>query len=91
MLRCPDATDEASIASLRPAACCRLAEPPVQVRHFARDDSVFLDDDYLIKGVAGAILWKLLGDRQSGTALRFSTRALRLGSGAAPAGRSSTT
>jgi len=24
------------------------------------DDSVFLDDDYLIKGVAGAVLWKLL-------------------------------
>jgi 2-hydroxychromene-2-carboxylate isomerase len=30
------------------------------VRHYAADDSVFIDDDYLIKGVAGAIFWKLL-------------------------------
>ena len=32
------------------------APPPVAVRHFAFDDSVFLDNDYLIKSVAGAIL-----------------------------------
>jgi GAF domain/Pyridoxamine 5'-phosphate oxidase len=33
---------------------------PVQVRHFPADNSVFVDNDYLIKGVAGAIIWKLL-------------------------------
>ena len=29
---------------------------PLRVRHFGRDNSIFIDDDYLIKGVAGAIL-----------------------------------
>ena len=33
---------------------------PVTVRHFAADHSVFVGNDYLIKGVAGAVLWKLL-------------------------------
>lgn len=77
VLRCPDAADEADIAQPLPAAAGG-AGPPVRVRHFARDDSVFLDDDYLIKGVAGAILWKLLGDRQRDGRCEFSTRALRL-------------
>ncbi len=36
--------------------------PPVTIRHYAADDSVFVGDDYLIKGVAGAIFWKLLRD-----------------------------
>ena len=27
------------------------------VRHFSADGSVFFDDDYVIKGVAGRILW----------------------------------
>jgi len=33
---------------------------PLSVRHYAANDSVFVGDDYLIKGVAGAILWRLL-------------------------------
>jgi len=33
--------------------------PPVEVRFYRRDGSVFLDTHYLIKGVAGAIFWKL--------------------------------
>ena len=34
---------------------------PTHVRFFAVDGSTFLDGDYLIKGVAGRILWSLLG------------------------------
>ena len=34
--------------------------PPLRLRRFGRDNSVFLDDEYLIRGVAGAILWKLV-------------------------------
>src|SRR4029079_19591833 len=30
------------------------------VRHLEENDSIFLGDDYLIKGVAGAILWALV-------------------------------
>ncbi len=34
------------------------------VRFFAVDGSTFLDGDYLIKGVAGRILWSLLGQHE---------------------------
>ncbi|MFN6925167.1 MAG: GAF domain-containing protein [Tabrizicola sp.] len=66
----------------RPADTSGLpADPPsglVTVRHFARDDSVFLDGDYLIKGVAGAILWRLLRQNAESGRTDFSTRELRL-------------
>jgi adenylate cyclase len=51
---------------------------PLRVRHYAVDDSVFLDDDYLIKGVAGAVLWKLLSDHARDGRTEFSNRELRL-------------
>jgi adenylate cyclase len=50
---------------------------PLQVRRFASNDSIFIDDSYLIKGVAGAILWKLLGEHARGRR-DFSNRELRL-------------
>lgn len=50
----------------------------VEVRYYPRDGSVFLDTHYLIKGVAGALFWKLArahaGERRS----EFSLRELRL-------------
>jgi adenylate cyclase len=48
------------------------------LRHFAADDSVFAGCDYLIKGVAGAILWKLLRAYVAKGASEFSNRELRL-------------
>jgi GAF domain/Pyridoxamine 5'-phosphate oxidase len=51
---------------------------PVRVRHYEADDSVFFDDDYLIKGVAGAVLWKLLGDHARQGRTEFTNRELRL-------------
>ncbi|TAL25044.1 MAG: GAF domain-containing protein [Aquabacterium sp.] len=50
---------------------------PLLVRRFPANDSVFLGEDYLIKGVAGAIFWKLLRDHQQGRT-QFSNRELRL-------------
>jgi adenylate cyclase len=50
----------------------------VTVRHYARDGTVFLDHDYLIKGVAGAILWRLLREHAATGRTDFSTRELRL-------------
>ena len=50
----------------------------VTIRRFCRDDSVFLDHDYLIKGVAGAILWRLLEQHVATGRIDFSTRELRL-------------
>lgn len=51
---------------------------PIRIRHYAADDSVFLDDEYLIKGVAGAIFWKLARDYSGSGRTDFSNRELRL-------------
>ena len=51
---------------------------PVLVRHYAADDSVFIGDDYLIKGGAGAIFAKLLRDGLRQGRTEFTNRELRL-------------
>lgn len=63
--------------ALEEAPRCPLGAP-VTVRHYAADDSVFLGDDYLIKGVAGAIFWKLARSHTEGGRTEFSNRELRL-------------
>jgi hypothetical protein len=50
----------------------------LRVRRFAANQSIFLDDAYLIKGVAGAILWKLLGEHVRHGRSDFTNRELRL-------------
>jgi adenylate cyclase len=54
------------------------AGPALTVRHYARNNSVFLGDDYLIKGVAGSILDVLLQDYLGRGRVSFSNRELRL-------------
>ena len=51
---------------------------PTRVRFFEVDGSTVLDGDYLIKGVAGRILWALLGHHSSEGRVEFSNRELRL-------------
>lgn len=51
---------------------------PIQVKHYSEDDSVFLDNEYLIKGVAGAILWRLLSAFVAEGRDEFSNKELRL-------------
>lgn len=51
---------------------------PLVIRHYACDGSVFIDEEYLIKGVAGAIIWKLLRDTVNGHRNEFTNRELRL-------------
>lgn len=53
---------------------------PVAVRHFSVDHSVFVDNEYLIKGVAGAIIWKLLREHAERGRAEFTNRELRLDS-----------
>jgi GAF domain-containing protein len=48
------------------------------VRHYEADDSVFLNHDYLIKGVAGAIFWKLVREFTGSGRAEFTNRELRL-------------
>jgi adenylate cyclase len=67
-------------AAAEPGPAAGPAAPearPIVVRHYQADDSVFLDHDYLIKGVAGAIFWKLVREHARGR-LEFTNRELRL-------------
>ena len=48
------------------------------VRYFAVDGSTFLEGDYLIKGVAGRILWALLQAHAADGRTEFTNREVRL-------------
>jgi adenylate cyclase len=75
-----DAVEEGLAAGATEAqpACPEAPSGPVVVRHFAENDSVFLDDSYLIKGVAGQIFWAIVSDYARGRRTDFSNRELRL-------------
>ena len=64
-----------------PAEPATAEGAPLRIRHYARDHSVFVGDEYLIKGVAGAILVKLVRDQIATGRDGFSTRELRLAGG----------
>ena len=51
---------------------------PLSIRHYAENDSVFVGEDYLIKGVAGAILWRLLRRHADEGRCEHTNRELRL-------------
>jgi len=51
---------------------------PLAVRHYLANNSVFVGDSYLIKGVAGAILGKLLREHTRQGRSDFTNRELRL-------------
>jgi adenylate cyclase len=54
------------------------AGPATVVTYYEADDSIFVGDDYVIKGVAGRILWKMLRVQQSEGRTLFTNRELRL-------------
>jgi adenylate cyclase len=65
----------------RPVARTAAPAPrgaPIRVRRYAENDSIFVGDEYMIKGVAGAILWKLLRDFVNEGRTEYSNRELRL-------------
>jgi adenylate cyclase len=51
---------------------------PLRIRRYAENDSIFAGEDYLIKGVAGAILWKLLRNFVDERRTDHTNRELRL-------------
>jgi len=72
-----------ALRSFEPVAAEARVQPqaaPAQVKHYAEDGSVFIDNEYLIKGVAGDILWRLLRNYQSEQRVEFSNKEIRLDS-----------
>jgi hypothetical protein len=61
-----------------PAPSHAAGTSTTQVRFFAVDGSTFLDGDYLIKGVAGRILWALLGHYTREGRVEFTNKEVRL-------------
>jgi adenylate cyclase len=68
-----------------PAPVPATAPPPAptkagttRVRFFAVDGSTFVNGDYLIKGVAGRILWALLGQHVAEGRCDFTNKEVRL-------------
>lgn len=67
-------------ATPRPPAA---APPPapgqeVEVKYYSEDNTVFIDNEYLIKGVAGGIFWRLLKAYQDERRSEFSNKEFRL-------------
>lgn len=52
--------------------------PAAVVRFYPADGSTFLDGDYLVKGVPGRILWKLLQEWRDEGRTAFTNREVRL-------------
>ncbi|API54766.1 histidine kinase [Rhizobium leguminosarum] len=54
------------------------SEKTVQVVHHRFDDSIFVDGDYVIKGVAGRLLASMLEQYQANGRVEFTNREIRL-------------
>lgn len=50
----------------------------IRVRHYRADDTIFIGNEYIIKGVAGAILWKIARENSTSGRTEFTNRELRL-------------
>ncbi len=53
-------------------------QAPVRLRHYLIDGSVFIDDAYVIKGVAGRLLWKVASEFLATGRTAFTNREARL-------------
>jgi adenylate cyclase len=53
------------------------ADRPIQVMHHTQDDSVFIDHEYLVKGVPGRLLMWMLDAYQEDGRLDFTNREIR--------------
>ena len=77
-IRAEERVAEATGGAVRPVPPRRPKARTTHVRFFEVDGSTFLDGDYLIKGVAGRILWSLLGQYDREGRVDFTNREVRL-------------
>ncbi|MCA8879296.1 MAG: GAF domain-containing protein [Rhodobacteraceae bacterium] len=73
---CQRSDGPAAVTRSEPRPCETAA--PVVLRYYPADSSVFIGHDYLIKGVAGAILWRIAGEMLRTGRTEFTNRELRL-------------
>ena len=71
------ATEDAR-ATRSPTTPKTNSAPTANIRFFSVDGSTFLDGDYLVKGVAGRLLWALLQHYVDDGRTDFTNRELRL-------------
>jgi predicted pyridoxine 5'-phosphate oxidase superfamily flavin-nucleotide-binding protein len=76
--RSRDRADESTAVAPDGGAPAPAGGPTTRVRFFEVDGSTFLDGDYLIKGVAGRLLWSLLGQHEREGRVDFTNREVRL-------------
>ncbi|WP_354698003.1 hypothetical protein DSM112329_03663 [Paraconexibacter sp. AEG42_29] len=72
------AADEPAREADGPPALPAPTGTTLRITYYQADDSVFAGDGYVIKGVAGRILWKLLGAHAADGRTAFTNRELRL-------------
>lgn len=74
----PDAADDGASAPAPQQPARTPLATPLRVRCYEGTHSVFFGEHYVIKGVAGAILWRLLQEYQATGRCEFSNREIRL-------------
>ena len=78
----PGATPPAEAVAEPPIRPAALPVPAgngaIRLRYYVADGSVFLDDAYVIKGVAGRLLWKVATEHATTGRTSFTNREARL-------------
>ncbi len=70
--------DRGESAPPEPAPAKTPGGEALAVTYYQADDSVFVDGAYVVKGVPGRILWKLLREHEADDRVSFTNRELRL-------------
>jgi hypothetical protein len=70
--------DRGESEAVEPSPTTAPQGQPLTVAYYQADDSVFVDDAYVVKGVPGRILWKLMQEHDADGRTSFTNRELRL-------------
>lgn len=76
--RMMDDDSPAEVPHAPPSAVAPPSRKTRTFRFFKADDSVFVDDEYLIRNVAARILWRVLSANAADRRTEFTNRELRL-------------